>query len=230
MRVQFQYNLFSDVKNWSRIIRSKHNSSNVSWEYKIKGIPKELLDKVLKSNEKDGLEIIKDYLKIQNKKRRDIIKLSIDCLEKSWSKRENSYFKALERVLEKKISIANYQADITTMYFSPYYWPRNWFMITLWSPLPKQLTAIAHEIFHIEFLKHYNDFLNEYNLEKDKTIDIVESLTCLLNIDEFKNTLIVPDRGYEKHKKIRNYIFKKHKKQQNFEKLLKDIVALIIKK
>lgn len=224
MRVKFCYNLTSDAKNWVRIIRSKLTSTNVSWDDKTKEIPRNLLDGVLGTDEKNGLMIVESYLKAANKNRQDVLEMSLEYLQKCWEKREEDYFKVLETVLGKEIPIMDYYANMTTMYFAPYYWPKNWFMVTFWNSLPKQLTVIAHEILHIEFMRHYSGFLEKYSVTKYDISNIIESLTCLLNIEQFKNVLLVQDYGYEKHREIREYVFDRYNRCRSLENVLMDIL------
>lgn len=224
MRVKFCYNLTSDAKNWVRIIRGNLTSTNLSYHDKIKGIPQNLLESVLGTDEKNGLVIVENYLKSENKNREDVLATSVECLQRCWKKREEDYFKVLGTVLGKEILITDYHAHMTTMYFAPYYWPKNWFMVTFWNSLSKQLTTIAHEILHIEFMRHYSGFLEKHNVAKHNLIDITESLTCLLNIEQFKNVLLVQDYGYEKHREMREYVFDRYSQCKSLENVLGDVL------
>ncbi len=78
---------------------------------------------------------------------------------------------------------------------------------------------------HLYFHKFYWDSV-EKKLGKEKTSDLKEALTVLLNL-EFKDLWFVEDKGYESHKELRNFIMEKWKEEKDFEKLLEKCVEYI---
>lgn len=223
MRVKFQYNLLSDAKNWQRIISG---NSRLSPRFNIKNIPRCLSEKLSNSSKEEGLEIIKEYLAEKNKNRDDLIKISLESLKMAWLPRENFYFQSLGNLLKTKIDFQNYQADLTTAAIAPYYWPDNWFMVSIYCSLSTQITNVAHEIFHIEFLRNYHKLLENLNINEKKAEIITEDITCLLNTDLFKGIIDLPDKGYEHREKTRNDIISRHKEGASLE----DIVTMLTKR
>ena len=200
-RVHFSYNLDKDVHNWWKTINSKNTSTNASWSFKTRSMEKKLVASITATDEKEGKKILKEYLERENKKREDIISLCVTTLEQAWATREEKYFDALEKLLNRKVTTSEYTADITTLYFGPYSPPDNWFMVPIWLPLLRQVTGVAHELLHIEFIKTYGSKLNKLgNTEKT---GLVEASTVLLNTQLFSTILPAIDQGYTQHEETR---------------------------
>ena len=66
----------------------------------------------------------------------------------------------------------------------------------------------------------------ESQIGKDKTGDLKEALTVLLNL-EFKDLWFVEDKGYESHKELRDFILEEWKKEKDFEKLLEKCIKFL---
>ena len=76
------------------------------------------------------------------------------------------------------------------------------------------LTA-GHEIMHLHFHNtHWSEI--EEKIGKEKTFDLKEALTVLLNI-EFKDLWFYMDSGYSLHKELRDFISKIWKEKKDFD-------------
>ena len=98
-------------------------------------------------------------------------------------------------------------------------------MINFFSPIPHSLRTIGHEIMHFQFYKYFFNKI-EKEIGKEKTEDLKEALTVLLNL-EFRNLWLVEDKGYPKHKKLREFIEKEWKKEPDFKILLEKCVEYL---
>ena len=78
---------------------------------------------------------------------------------------------------------------------------------------------------HLYFHKFYWNKI-ETEIGKEKTGDLKEALTILLNL-EFKDLWFVEDLGYESHKELRNFIMEKWKEEKDFETLLDKCVEYL---
>jgi hypothetical protein len=66
----------------------------------------------------------------------------------------------------------------------------------------------------------------EDEIGKEKTADLKESLTVLLNL-EFGNLFLAKDRGYPLHQKLRSFIEEEWKKEKDFDKLIGKCISFI---
>ncbi len=156
-----------------------------------------------------------------------LISIFIEAINKSWNNINNEFFKRLEKITKKPICSKIFVGYMTTMGRCPYDFKEKSFMFSLFYSIPQVLQTVAHEIMHIQF---HNTYWGEIEREigKEKTADLKEALTVLLNL-EFKDLLFVEDKGYKSHKKLRNFIIKEWKKEPDFNLLLDKCVGYLKK-
>jgi hypothetical protein len=151
----------------------------------------------------------------------NIIQIEINSLEEYWKEIEQEFFKRMNNLMNK-----NFDEDIiaylTTLGVCPYDPDEPSFMFSLFYSLPHQLQTCGHEIMHLYFHKFYWDDV-EPKIGKEKTGDLKEALSVLLNI-EFRDLWFAKDYGYEPHKELRAFILEEWKKEKDFEKLLEKCV------
>ncbi len=153
-----------------------------------------------------------------------LISCYLECIEKSWEKIEDEYFKRLKK-LTNKDAPEEIAAYLTTVGKCPYDPQENSFMICFYSNLVQSMRSIGHEILHLHFHKNYFDY-TEKIIGKSKTHDLKESLTVLLNL-EFKDLWFAEDAGYEAHKELRKFIEAEWKKSHDFDRLLEKSIDFI---
>ena len=78
---------------------------------------------------------------------------------------------------------------------------------------------------HIQFHNTYWPKI-EKQIGKEKTADLKEALTILLNL-EFKDLWFVRDEGYEIHQELRKFIEKEWKENPDFDILMKKCVEYL---
>lgn len=147
-----------------------------------------------------------------------LIEIERVALQKAWDLVNKRYFERMEKIFKKKFPFEEVNAYITTSGRCPYDPDEPSFMVSLFYSLPDSLNTCGHEIMHIFF---HNTYWAEVEKEvgEEKTADLKEALTVLLNL-EFKDLWIAKDRGYESHQELRNFISEKWKEEKDFEKLL----------
>jgi len=150
-----------------------------------------------------------------------LIKTEIDALEISWREIEKEFFKRMDRLMKKKFD-RDIIAYLTTLSICPYDPDEPSFMFSLFYSLPHQLQTCGHEIMHLYFHEFYWDKI-ESKIGKEKTGDLKEALTVLLNV-EFRDLWFARDYGYKPHKKLREFILDEWKKEKDFEKLLEKCI------
>jgi hypothetical protein len=171
-------------------------------------------------------EECKDKLSVYTSKMHDssFIKLTLTFWERAWETIEKEFFKRMDSLMKKKFT-EDISAYLTTLRTCPYDPDEFYFMISLFSSIPKALSTCGHEIMHLYFHKFYWDKVEE-ELGKEKTADLKEALTVLLNI-EFKDLWFMEDVGYEQHKELRQFIAQEWEKKKDFDVLLDKCVKYL---
>jgi len=154
-----------------------------------------------------------------------IIPISISSLEKAWEIIEKQFFERMDSIMKNKFTEDIY-AYLTTCGICPYDPKEPSFMFSLFGSIPRQLNVCGHEIMHLYFHKFYWDKV-ESQIGNKKTKDLKEALTVLLNL-EFIDFFFVEDKGYEAHKKLREFIVERWKQEKDFDKLLEKCVEYLI--
>jgi hypothetical protein len=149
------------------------------------------------------------------------ISLHLEAVEKAWRTVEEEFFKRMDKLMKNKFE-GEINAYLTTSGTCPYDPDEPSFMFSLFYSIPNVAKTCGHEIMHLYFHKFYWNKI-ESEIGREKTADLKEALTVLLNL-EFKDLWLVEDNGYEAHKELRNFIKEEWKKDKDFEKLLERCV------
>lgn len=171
-----------------------------------------------KKFEKCKKELLRNLSKLHNSK---ILLVKLESTEKAWREIEKEFFKRMDNLMKNKFD-KDIIAYLTTVGICPYNPDEPSFMFSLFYSLPQTLKTCGHEIMHLYFHKFYWEYV-EKKIGKEKTADLKEALTVLLNL-EFKDLWFVEDYGYESHKELRNFIVEKWQEEKDFEKLLEKCI------
>lgn len=214
-KVEFKFDKSKDIWNYWSSVNEKSRFLDFS-----KFINPTLLNSIKGKNKKEASGIIEKNLLDIHKS--PFIKIYIEAVSKAWKKIEKKYFDTLKKITKKSICSEKFTAYLTTTVRCPYEKKENWFMINFFSPIPHTLRTIGHEILHLQFYKYFFDKIKK-EIGKEKTEDLKEALTILLNL-EFQSLWFVRDKGYLKHEKLREFIEKEWKKESDFKILLEKCV------
>ncbi|MDD5012571.1 MAG: hypothetical protein PHQ66_02930 [Candidatus Nanoarchaeia archaeon] len=153
------------------------------------------------------------------------VEIFTQSLQEAWNKINDEYFRRLEKVMKKPIYNKEFIAYITTNIRCPYDYKEPSFMVSFFRDILSALKTCGHEIMHIQF---HNTYWNEIEKQigKEKTADLKEALTVLLNL-EFKDLWFAEDNGYDVHRELRKFISDKWKKEKDFEVLLEKSVEYL---
>lgn len=226
-KIKFDYNINKDAWSWVLIAKDK-DLWGLNWKNEVAHIPEELLSKILKSKFSQAVRITEEYIKNHPKRKYKglIIKEEINSLQKLWGTVENKYFKVLEDIMQKPIFSASFGCFWTTGLMCPYNQKENWFMVSFWHSAPSSITTICHEIMHLQFLHHYQNYLKNKGLKNNQIEDLKEALTFLLNEPEFEEIILANDFGYPEHIKLRKKLRNIWLKDKNFKNLIDQAVLL----
>lgn len=229
-KVIFKYSIKEDAWSWVSIAKGK-NTFGLKWREQIVHIPDHLLSDILKSDFSKAQDIVEKYLKTHPKRkyRKIVINEELNALKNIWSKVEKIFFNILSSATQKPIFANNFRCYLTTGFMCPYNEKENWFMTSVWHSLPFSITIICHELLHFQFLYYYKSYLKKKGLTNKQIEDLKESLTFLLNEPEFKEVILVKDRGYPNHQKLRKKFKQEWQKKKDFQKFLEKAVEIVKK-
>jgi len=226
LKVNFHYNFKKDAWSWV-LVAKDHECWGLNWKNQIAFIPDNLLEQIIKKSRKSAESLVYNHLISHSKKqmRELVIQEELKALENSWRKIENDFFKKLEQIIQKPIFTDHFKCYLTTGFMCPYNEKEGWFMVSLWHSIPASITAICHEIFHLQFLYYYKNYCKKF-LSKEKTEDLKEALTFILNTD-FNDLILSEDRGYPDHQKLRLRLKKVWIKEKDFKKFLEKAIKIV---
>lgn len=222
-KVTFGYDAHKDVWSWVRIAQDRDESWGTNWRKENQHIPDFLLEKIMVATKEDAIKIVEKHFsesKYQNFKEK-IIQSEIKSLKKVWGIKEAEFFSILEKITNKPIYQKKFPCYFTTGFMCPYKTDEkpNWFMVSIWKGIPFWITTICHEILHLQFINYWREDITN-KIGKEKFEILKESLTFLLNEDEFDNIILSENGGYPNHQKLRDQLSKLWRKNRNFEDLI----------
>jgi hypothetical protein len=217
IKVNFSFDKEKDL--WNHWHKSNWESSWIN----IKSPPK--IRKICEGKElEECKKELSDYLsKLQDSK---LLKLNLKVVEDAWKIIEKEFFKRMDNLMENKFD-KDIKAYLTTVGICPYDTREPSFMFSLFYSLPHALKTCGHEIMHLYFHKFYWKGI-EKKIGKEKTSDLKEALTVLLNL-EFKDLWFVEDTGYKSHEGLRAFIEEKWKEEKDFKNLLEKCIKYLKK-
>lgn len=216
--VNFMFEKEKDVWNiWSKVNEKTRRFGNPA-----------ISSKIIAAIKDKSLEESIPEIKNINKTIYDsgLIENFTESLKNSWSKIEGEFFRRLEEITGKSFN-GDTSCFITTIGTCPYNPLERWFMSSILYSLPRAMVSIGHELLHIHFHDHYFEFI-EKRIGSDKTHDLREALTVLLNL-EFRDLLIGFDEGYEQHRELREFIILEWQNERDFDKLLEKCITKLIR-
>ena len=184
-----------------------------------KGIPKEIIEKLQNSSEKEAYEFLIPFLKnkyITDKKQ---IKKHRALLKNKYEQKLNIACKKVEDLLGKPIYNKDFTIFLTTFPRGPY----NPYRGYMWEYVgwKDQIVGFLHELLHFQFVHYWRDNpdspVNKLSWEQFDYLK--EALTMILD-EDLVPLIEWPDKGYEKHKELRKELTEFWKNNKNFNDLV----------
>jgi hypothetical protein len=224
-QVNFVFNKKEDLWNiWDTCNSTKLNYGK-NWDNAVSpNILKICKNKKLEGCKKD-LEKTMSYIY-----KSDVPKTIIKSINIAWNEISEEYFKELEKIMKSKFYTQNITAYLTTPNRCPYDpdpIPPSFFINMFWG-IPSILETIGHELMHIQFHNSKYWKICEKELGFQKTHDLKEALTVLLN-EKLFDLWIMEDKGYPNHQELRKYISAEWKKKKDFDILIDKSIKWIKK-
>jgi hypothetical protein len=224
-KVIFRINIERDAWNYYSTINSENKWGGNFLENFTPKIIKKFKGRKWDEVKKEVLELVNQFYKHHEKEIED----KLEEIEEAWRKAEKEYFHRLRKITQHKIYAKEFKAYTTCVGRCPYYLKEDAFMISINGSVQRILVTIMHEIMHLQFHHYFEEKLKK-ELTNEQFQDLKEALTVLLNHD-FRDLLGEEDRGYPKHKELREFIEEQWAKKKDFNSLLiKSIEYLKTKK
>lgn len=227
IKVTFAYDLKKDAWSWVLIAKDK-NLWGLNWRQQIAQIPDDLLEKIEQADFSQAQEIVNDYIEKDQRTeyKNKVMSIEMPALEKSWQMVEKNYFAVLSNITQKPIFADKFTCYFTTGLVCPDNEKESWFMVSMWHSIPFSITTICHEIMHLQFLYHYQDYLKQKGLSNTQIEDLKEAVTFLLNEPEFAEIILSQDAGYPEHSELRKKLKNIWLKNKDFQNLLEEIILI----
>lgn len=227
LNLNFSYNREKDALNWVNTAKDINPPFNFSYEASVAPISEDLLKEIIRLDKKEAVEKVLEYFSSDTGKKRqeakeEFIEYYICALKSHWQKNGKELTKKIEKIFGE-FRIKTCDVFITTLYICDYNYEEKYFYLSLYHSLAKNFTIIAHELFHFLFYDYFQSYLKEGGVSDDKFQDLKESMTVLLNTEEFKNILLIEDTGYQPHQKLRELILSSWQKHKNIKKVIDEI-------
>lgn len=218
--IKITLNIEKDCYNWWTA--SQKSSHGVQW---IKYLPKELRDKLIGTDYKRAKRLIMPFLEKLYKRERNGLSKYASRLGQFLNSYKNQIIKGIERITEKPIYRKTFIGYITTFSKGPYNTKKGEIGFIYKKSLKWQLTALIHELLHMQFETYYKKSLDAL-LTKKQFQYLKESMTIIIN-DEFKDIITQPDKGYPVHQKLREKIEKIWHKREGFQEFLDEAIKIV---
>lgn len=221
--IEFRFDPKWELRNWYQTCTQevKYGLRNGNNKWGLGDISPEVAKIVsAETSEENAIEKIRPILNkfISDDSSARKMKEVTERAKRRWGKVRERYFLALSAMFEIPVD------EFEKKYFAFFTFSRrcpfngNRFMFNGFNDFSN---TAAHEIMHIEFLKHYKSHCLENGLSEDQISHLKEILTVLLNVD-MADVLYHPDRGYKKHEEIRSKVLELYREQK------KDGIAFVV--
>lgn len=222
MKINFKIDMNKDFENYYEAVNTKEHYGKKDWD---KGMSKHIKKLIGNKNREEACKSSLFYFQKSYEKYNKYFTLFLKQVEGYWKLIEEEFFKRIEKITSRKFPPDEFTVYLTTIFRCPYDYKEKWFMISFLQHPLFCAKIIAHELMHFHFI-HYNWESIEKQIGENKTNDLKEALTVLLNL-EFRDLFFFEDRGYKGHKRLREFIIKTWKKERNYDKLLNKCVEFL---
>ena len=157
-----------------------------------------------------------------------VINVIAESFNKSWNTIRKDYFSKLEKIMKESFCSKEVIVYLTASQRCPYNPNKknSSFHVNFFGGIPNILVTSGHELMHIQFHNSKYWKICEKKLGNQKTHDLKEALTILLNL-EFHDLLINEDRVYPNHIQLRKFIKEQWKKEKDFDVLIDESIKWI---
>lgn len=224
MKINFKIDMDKDFENYygTTNIKEHYGKDVASWS---KGMPDNIRGLIENKSKEEAYKDSLPFFQKSYEKYEKYFKIFLRQIAEYWKIVEEEFFNRLEKITGKKFPIDEVTVYLTTIQRCPYNFQEKWFMVSFLNHPLFCAKIIAHELMHFHFI-YYSWQVIEKQIGKEKTEDIKEALTVLLNL-EFRDLFFFEDKSYEGHQKLRDFITKLWTIEKDYDKLLNKCVEFL---
>jgi len=220
MKINFKLDMEKDFENYYEAVNDKKRYS--LW---TKSISQKILKLIGGKSKDEAYQNVLPILKLNYNIYEKYFNIFLKQVEEYWQEVGSKFTERFENLTGNKFSFDEVTVYLTTIQRCPYNYGEKWFMISFLEHPLSAVKIICHELMHFHFIdNNWNNI--EKEIGKEKTDNLKEALTVLLNL-EFKDLLFFEDRGYEEHKKLREFIKIEWEKEKDYDKLIHKCILFL---
>lgn len=212
-KIKFGKDIEKDIKNWWLAVNKESFGKDFS-----RDMPKEIRSKIRGKEFRE----VKDYLRKEIKKYYEGFEFLTSEFREYWKNKEGAIIRKLEKIHNREFPVGKVIIYYTSCQRCPYDFENNtfWMQINEFDRNKDRLCCIiTHELMHLFFMEYYWNKCKERGLNNEEIDNIKEAFSVIINL-EFQDIFQHKDRGYPKHKKLREFIEQEWDKNNNFERVL----------
>lgn len=217
------YDIQYDMWNWRDSIKNSFMGfnwiDNISNKNDLK-IAKQILGLKKQAAEK----ILKPYLENQKNNPKSKLNKFTKIIEKNFQEKYQDACKILEKITNRPLMSNNFTFYITTFPRCLYFYEKRGIFIydateDFWG-MP--IDTFLHEAHHLQFIHYWYENKNSpvSKLKYEDFDYLKEALTVVLDDDELKSIMSLPDQGYPTQTEFRKLLYQNWQKYHNFDRLV----------
>ena len=216
-KINIKININKDAWNWWDACNKV--SYDVNWSERVTGAIK---GKIIGQGKKQALSVLSPYLQRLYKKE-DMVVKAVE-VSKVFAAVSAEIFRRMEKVTGRKIYRDSFTMFLTTFPRAAYDFSKGYVWLPVVWPEETYIRTFLHELLHFQTYAYWSKYQKEVGNERFE--DAKEALTVILN-EEFSDIMVWPDKGYAKHKSLREKILMAWKKKKSFSELIKYSMSLV---
>lgn len=216
MRLYFSYSLDKDVENFLKGSQSVNNPKPT----KLQNLYVEKFGEVLEVGK--VRQFIESFIKANNID----VAARVEAVKTNWRSVEDTFIKRVEKIFGIQYPKETIEVFLTTNNRCTYNIRAGYFFVNLQSENTNAI--IMHELFHFYTWQAFHKDLESNGVSEEQYNNIKESLTELLNVAFIDLMNGAEDKGYAKHKPMRDMVRELWEKDKNIKNLVRRLASLDI--
>ena len=217
-KIAVKVDIFKDAWNWWHACNKI--SFGVDWSERI---PSAIRSKIKGKRRGEAFAFLVPYLKKLYIK--ENIKNKHNNLKKVFLKSGPAVFNRMRKLTGRKIYKNFFTCYVTTFPRAPYDFDKGFVWIPVIWPQETYVRTFVHELLHFQTYAYWEKFCLKH-ITKEQFEELKEALTVILN-ESFIDLIAWPDKGYERHQRLRKKLFAFWKTNKNFDELVKFGIKLV---
>jgi len=218
MNINIKYNKIKDAQWIVALVKSNEDFYGISFQEQIKNIPEDVVKAINSLPYDEAIKrVIANPPVTYHLRSKVVVKDKIlvsfgEALKVVGESDSTGIFKKLTTDFGQELPTDSINVYLTTALMSSESDDELYScFISIWLPLHKAITVLAHEIMHFYFRQSMDESLKRANWNSGEIEILKEAITVILNDPNYQEGLFSGDLGYPEHRKIRRKIQRRYK-------------------